>query len=111
MSRLNSTVPLKLTGRHLQTVKISDSSFFFLPWPGIFFHNASKVELVRNMFREAMPRSISISLGDQINISHNLLDVSEVLKVELSEETSGRRVSLTVANLPSLDSPPTCFYR
>ena len=35
----------------------------------------------------------------------------EVLKVELSEESSGQRVSLTVANLPNLDSPPACFYR
>jgi len=104
MSRLNSTVPLKLTGRHLQTVKISDSSFFFLPWPGIFFHNASKVELVRNMFREAMPRSISISLGDQINISHNLLDVSEVLKVEQYEHV------VVKCNRPddSIVLPATC---
>eukprot|EP00092_Neocalanus_flemingeri_P010000 GFUD01010780.1.p1 GENE.GFUD01010780.1~~GFUD01010780.1.p1 ORF type:complete len:461 (+),score=161.20 GFUD01010780.1:237-1619(+) len=85
MSNLNATLPLKLTGRHLQNVKISDSSFLMLPWPGIFFHNASKVELTRNMFMQAMPRSISISLGDDINISHNLLDVSEVLKVEQYE--------------------------
>ena len=35
----------------------------------------------------------------------------EVLKVELTEETAGRRVALTVANLPNLNSPPTCFYR
>ena len=35
----------------------------------------------------------------------------EVLKVDLTEETAGRRVSLTVANLPKLNSPPTCFYR
>jgi len=104
MSRLNSTVPLKLTGRHLQTVKIADSSFLFLPWPGIFFHNASKVELVRNMFREAMPRSISISLGDQINISHNLLDVSEVLKVEQYEHV------VVKCNRPdeSIVLPATC---
>ena len=36
----------------------------------------------------------------------------EVLKVDLTEEKSGgQRVSLTVAGLPRLDSPPTCFYR
>jgi len=104
MSRLNSSVPLKLTGRHLQTVKILDSSFLFLPWPGIFFHNASKVELVRNIFMEAMPRSISISLGDQINISHNLLDVSEVLKVEQYEHV------VVKCNRPdeSIILPATC---
>ena len=32
-----------------------------------------------------MPRSISISLGNDITISHNLLDVSEALKVEQYE--------------------------
>jgi hypothetical protein len=85
MSHLNTSLPLKLTGRHLQNVKISDSFFLFLPWPGIFFHNATRVELTRNMFMQAMPRSISISLGDEINISQNLLDVSEVLKVEQYE--------------------------
>jgi len=104
MSHLNSSVPLKLTGRHLQTVKISDSSFLFLPWPGIFFHNASKVELVRNKFMKAMPRSISISLGDEINISHNLLDVSEVLKVEQYEHV------VVKCNRPdeSIILPATC---
>ena len=36
----------------------------------------------------------------------------EVLKVDLTAEKSGgQRVSLTVAGLPRLDSPPTCFYR
>jgi len=104
MSHLNSSVPLKLTGRHLQNVKISDSSFLFLPWPGIFFHNASRVELTRNMFMQAMPRSISISLGDVINISNNLLDVSEVLKVEQYEHV------VVKCNRPdqSITLPATC---
>merc|ERR1712106_906303 len=104
MSNLNSSVPLKRTGRHLQTVKISDSSFLLLPWPGIFFHNASKVEIIRNKFTKAMPRSISISLGDEINISHNLLDVSEVLKVEQYEHV------VVKCNRPdeSIILPATC---
>ena len=66
MSHLNSTLPLKITGRHLQNVKISDSYFVILPWPGVFFHNARRVEILRNKFLQAMPRSISISLGDSI---------------------------------------------
>lgn len=104
ISHLNSTLPLKMTGRHIQNVKISDSSFFFLPWPGIFFHNSSKVEIIRNLFMQAMPRSISISLGDEINISHNLLDVSEVLKIEQYEHM------VIKCNKPdkSIKLPETC---
>jgi len=101
---LNSSVALKVTGRHLDFVRIYDSSFLLLPWPGIFFHNSSRVELLRNRFLQARPRSISIKQGDTINISHNLLDVAEVLKVEQYEHAVVR------CNKPneSVILPATC---
>ena len=47
---VNSSVslPLKLTGRHMEHVLIQDSTFSTLPWPGVFLHNSSHVEIVRN---------------------------------------------------------------
>lgn len=82
MSRMTAEAPVKLTGRHLDTVTIQDTVFQVLPWPGIFLHNATSVIITRNRFESASPRSISISQGKQINVTHNLLDTAEVLKVE-----------------------------
>ena len=85
MTNSSVSLPLKLTGRHMEEVSIQDSTFTTLPWPGIFLHNASQVRIVRNFFLQTVPRSISISLGNLINVSHNLLDVSEALKIEQYE--------------------------
>ena len=86
MTNLTSSLPLKLTGRHMEQVKVSHSTFSSLPWPGVFLHNATRVEILHNFFLKTMPRSISISLGEIINVSHNLLDVNEALKVEQYEQ-------------------------
>ena len=86
MTNLSASLPLKLTGRHMDQVKISHSTFSSLPWPGVFLHNATRVEILHNFFLKTRPRSISISLGDIINVSHNLLDVGEALKVEQYEQ-------------------------
>ena len=82
---MTASLPVKLTGRHLEEVRIAHSTFSSLPWPGVFLHNATRVEILQNFFLKTKPRSISISLGEIINVSHNLLDVSEALKVEQYE--------------------------
>ena len=82
---MTASLPMKLTGRHLEEVRIAHSTFSSLPWPGVFLHNATRVEILQNFFLRTKPRSISISLGEIINVSHNLLDVSEALKVEQYE--------------------------
>ena len=103
---VNSSVslPLKLTGRHMDHVMIKDSTFATLPWPGVFLHNSSHVEIIRNLFLQTMPRSISISLGNDINISHNLLDVSEALKVEQYEH----QIIKCNRPIPEARLPATC---
>ena len=103
---VNSSVglPLKLTGRHMGNVIIKDSSFTTLPWPGVFLHNSSHVEIVRNYFLQTMPRSISISLGNDIIISHNLLDVGEALKVEQYEH----QIIKCNKHAPDVILPATC---
>ena len=85
MTNMTASLPVKLTGRHLEEVRIAHSTFSSLPWPGVFLHNATRVEILQNFFLKTKPRSISISLGEIINVSHNLLDVSEALKVEQYE--------------------------
>ena len=85
MTNMTASLPVKLTGRHLEEVRIAHSTFSSLPWPGVFLHNATRVEILQNFFLRTKPRSISISLGEIINVSHNLLDVSEALKVEQYE--------------------------
>ena len=82
---MTASLPVKLTGRHLEEVRITRSTFSSLPWPGVFLHNATRVEILQNFFLRTKPRSISISLGEIINVSHNLLDVGEALKVEQYE--------------------------
>lgn len=82
MSRVSAAASVKLTARHLHSIVIEDSTFQVLPWPGIFFYNTSSVLLTRNRFEHSFPRSISITEGRQVEVSYNLLDVSEVLKVE-----------------------------
>lgn len=69
----------------MEEVSIKDSTFTTLQWPGVFLHNSRHVEIVRNYFLHTMPRSISISLGETIIISHNLLEVGEALIVEQYE--------------------------
>lgn len=85
MTNMTASLPVKLTGRHLEEVRITRSTFSSLPWPGVFLHNATRVEILQNFFLRTKPRSISISLGEIINVSHNLLDVGEALKVEQYE--------------------------
>jgi len=108
-SMVNTSVslPLKLTGRHMEEVVIRDSSFSILQWPGVFLHNSRHVEIVRNFFLHTMPRSISISLGDTIIISHNLLDVGEALIVEQYEHQMIKcnKISPSVLLPASCDSP------
>ena len=41
-----------------------------------------KSVISRNRFEHSSPRSISITEGRKVEVSYNLLDVSEVLKVE-----------------------------
>ena len=104
MTNSSVSLPLKLTGRHMQEVTIQDSTFTTLPWPGIFLHNTSHVQIVRNFFLQTVPRSISISLGDLINVSHNLLDVSEALKIEQYEH----QVIKCNRASPNIGLPATC---
>lgn len=104
MTNSSVSLPLKLTGRHMQEVTIQDSTFTTLPWPGIFLHNASHVQIVRNFFLQTVPRSISISLGNLINVSHNLLDVSEALKIEQYEH----QVIKCNRASPNIGLPATC---
>ena len=40
------------------------------------------IVFTRNRFEHPTPRSISITEGRRVEVSYNLLDVSEVLKVE-----------------------------
>merc|ERR1719384_952253 len=75
-----------------------------LPWPGIFLHNSSHVQIIRNFFLQTVPRSISISLGNLINVSHNLLDVSEALKIEQYEH----QVIKCNRASPDISLPATC---
>jgi len=82
MSRVSAAASVKLTAKHLKSVVIEDSTFQVLPWPGIFFYNTTSVLLTRNRFEHSSPRSISITEGRKVEVSYNLLDVSEVLKVE-----------------------------
>ena len=104
LSKVTSLLPLKITGRNLEDVKIMDSNIKTLPWPGIFLHSARFVQITRNFFPDAKPRSISISLGEKISISHNLLNVGEVLKVEQYEHM------VINCNRPNIDTilPATC---
>ena len=104
MTNSSVSLPLKLTGRHMQEVSIQDSTFTTLPWPGIFLHNASHVKIIRNFFLQTVPRSISISLGNLINVSHNLLDVSEALKIEQYEH----QVIKCNRASPNIGLPATC---
>ena len=104
MTNSSVSLPLKLTGRHMEEVTIQDSTFTTLPWPGIFLHNASQVRILRNFFLQTVPRSISISLGDLIDVSHNLLDVSEALKIEQYEH---QVVKCNRAS-PDVSLPATC---
>jgi len=82
ISRVSAAASVKLTAKHLHSVVIEDSTFQVLPWPGIFFYNTTSVLLTRNRFEHSSPRSISITEGRKVEVSYNLLDVSEVLKVE-----------------------------
>ena len=104
MTNSSVSLPLKLTGRHMQEVIIRDSTFTMLPWPGIFLHNSSHVQIIRNFFLQTVPRSISISLGNLINVSHNLLDVSEALKIEQYEH---QVIKCNQAS-PTIGLPATC---
>lgn len=82
MTQVSAAASVKLTTKHLDVIVIEDSTFQVLPWPGIFFYNTTSVLLTRNRFEHSSPRSISITEGRQVEVSYNLLDVSEVLKVE-----------------------------
>ena len=55
-----------------------------------------KSVISRNRFEHSSPRSISITEGRKVEVSYNLLDVSEVLKVESPSLKSTPSSTLTV---------------
>ena len=61
--KVNSSTPIKLTGRHLLSVDILQSYIADLPWPGIFLHNTS-----RDGFSWESREESEIGRGDNDNI-------------------------------------------
>lgn len=81
VEKLNSSTPLKISGRHLDSVSVHQSYLGSVPWPGIFLFNATTVSITHSLFPGLVPKSISLSLGEEVTVSHNLLDVSTALNM------------------------------
>ncbi len=81
IENVTSSAPVKISGRHLESVLIKQSFFSFLPWPGIFIFNATRVSIIQSSFPGLVPKSISLTMGEEVNVSYNLMDVSNALNM------------------------------
>ena len=67
-------INFRITGRNIDRLEITRSNFSSIPWPGFYIYNASKVVLRYNMFSHVAPRSLVFKTGQELEVSHNLLD-------------------------------------
>ena len=81
IENVTSSAPVKISGRHIESVTIKRSFFSFLPWPGIFIFNATRVSIIHSSFPGLVPKSISLTMGEEVNVSYNLMDVSNALNM------------------------------
>jgi hypothetical protein len=79
---VNSTVPMKMTTRHLSSLSIYRTYISQLPWPGIFVYNATRVSISYSILPGLYPKSISMTLGKSVDVSYNIMDVENSLNVQ-----------------------------
>ena len=81
LEKLSSSVPVKISGRHLDSIYMNNCYLSSLPWPGIFLYNVTRVSIKNSFFPKLEPKSLSLTLGEEVNVSYNLLDVSNALNM------------------------------
>jgi len=81
MEGVEAGTAVKMSGHHLGSVYINNTTLSSVPWPGIFIHNVSRVSITNSMLPDLGPKSISLTKGDKVNVSHNLLDVISALNL------------------------------
>jgi len=79
---VNSTVPMKMTTRHLTSLSIYRTYIAQLPWPGIFVYNATRVSISYSILPGLYPKSISMTLGKSVDVSYNIMDIENSLNVQ-----------------------------
>jgi len=79
---MNSTVPMKMTARHLTSLSLYRTYISQLPWPGIFVYNTTRVSLSYSILPGLFPKSISMTLGSSLDVTYNIMDVESSLNVQ-----------------------------
>ena len=79
---VNSTVPMKVTARHLASLSLYRTYISTLPWPGIFVYNATRAAISYSILPNLYPKSISMTLGSSVDISYNIMDVDNSLNIQ-----------------------------
>ena len=82
MEDMNSTVPMKMTARHLTSLSLYRTYISQLPWPGIFVYNTTRVSLSYSILPGLFPKSISMTLGSSLDVTYNIMDVESSLNVQ-----------------------------
>lgn len=100
VENIKASLPVRLTVRDSLIFKATRSYFANIPWPGFYVYNVSSVLLKANTFGSVAPKSIVIKTGNNLVISHNILDVSSTMDI-----TKFFHVTM-LCNVPNPDTPP-----
>lgn len=79
---VNSTVPIKITARHLSSVSLYRTYLSSLPWPGLFVYNTTRVSIQYSILPDLLPKTISMTLGNSVDVSYNIMDVASSLNIQ-----------------------------